>query len=79
MTRILVSMPEQLIVALDRRARQRGISRSALLRELAEGEARLGAMKGRLAAIERLAGTFPAGTDAAQMIREERDQQHRHG
>jgi metal-responsive CopG/Arc/MetJ family transcriptional regulator len=38
MAKVLISIPDELLDRLDRHVRQRGITRSGLLRELAERE-----------------------------------------
>lgn len=68
----MVSLPDELLSRLDNHARQRGTTRSGLLRELAERELRSDVTtRGRK--IRKLLSTAaPHGGDAARHVREQR-------
>ncbi|MEI4273527.1 ribbon-helix-helix protein, CopG family [Klenkia sp. LSe6-5] len=75
MPKVMVSLPEQLLLDLDREAARRGSSRSALLataarRELEQQDpAELDALLDRARAAMRSAGAFESG----DVVRAERD------
>lgn len=66
-------MPDDLLERLDRRARERGTTRSGLLQELTEREVSLEEGKQRRRIDELLAGTGSYDGQAAAHIREMRD------
>ena len=73
MAKVMVSMPDDLLERLDRRARERGTTRSGLLQELTEREVSLEEGKQRRRIDELLAGTASYDGQAAAHIREMRD------
>ncbi|MCP9488860.1 MAG: type II toxin-antitoxin system HicB family antitoxin [Solirubrobacteraceae bacterium MAG38_C4-C5] len=73
MAKVMVSMPDDLHERLDRRARERGTSRSGLLQELTEREVSLEEGKQRRRIDELLAGTGSYDGQATVHVREMRD------
>jgi metal-responsive CopG/Arc/MetJ family transcriptional regulator len=73
MAKVMISLPDDLLERIDAFARQRGTTRSGLLRELAEREmeADLEARGKRIRAL--LATARPHGGDSARLVREMRD------
>jgi metal-responsive CopG/Arc/MetJ family transcriptional regulator len=72
--KVMISFPDELLERVDELAKKRGVSRSGLLRNLAERELDYLEDEER-AEMRRLLelATRPMGGDAAQMIREDRD------
>jgi metal-responsive CopG/Arc/MetJ family transcriptional regulator len=72
MAKVMVSLPDELLERIDRRARARQESRSGFLRELAERELDSEARRER-SGIEALLGEpVRLGGDAARLIRRDR-------
>jgi metal-responsive CopG/Arc/MetJ family transcriptional regulator len=80
MTKVLISLPEDLLAAIDREADARGLSRSAFLRAAAEHELRWRNPARVMAALARgqaaAAGLGPA--DAAEEIARTRRERTEH-
>jgi metal-responsive CopG/Arc/MetJ family transcriptional regulator len=74
MAKVMISVPDDLLERIDRFAKSRGMSRSALLRELAERElaSDLAERQKRIRAL--LAHARPHGGDSAAFIRKMRDE-----
>lgn len=72
--KVMVSLPDELLKRVDALAKERGLSRSGLLKALAEREL-LSLEDEEQAEMRRLLelATKPMGGNAAQMIREDRD------
>jgi metal-responsive CopG/Arc/MetJ family transcriptional regulator len=74
MAKVMVSLPDELLGALDAEAQRRGTSRSALLQAGARRE--IGLLRRErnavLADLERLSGTWEGPIDAAALVRAER-------
>jgi metal-responsive CopG/Arc/MetJ family transcriptional regulator len=70
--KVMISLPDDLLGRLDERARRRGMTRSGLLRDLAERELRSDAAD-RRRKLHRLLATAEAhGGDSARQVREQR-------
>jgi hypothetical protein len=74
MAKVMVSIPDELLGALDAEARRRGMSRSALLQAGARHE--LGLLprerEAVLADLEKLSSAWRGPVDAAALVRAER-------
>jgi metal-responsive CopG/Arc/MetJ family transcriptional regulator len=72
--KVMISIPDDLLTRLDALARERGKTRSGLLRGLVERELRAD-VEDRREEVERLLNlaTAPMGGEAAKLIREDRD------
>ena len=68
MAKVMISMPDEMLVRLDDHARRRGTTRSGLLRDLAERE--LHDDHRRRAIRKLLAGASPHGGESARQVRE---------
>jgi metal-responsive CopG/Arc/MetJ family transcriptional regulator len=80
MAKILVTFEDRLLARIDREAARRGLSRSAYLARLAEGEldersgpGRSPASRRGLTAVDRLFAETPVTEDPTRAIRRERD------
>lgn len=73
----MISIPDDLLVALDRRARERATTRSGLLQELARREVEHDDEARRRRILELLANGPPHGGDSARWIRMDRDRDNR--
>ncbi|MGI8727031.1 MAG: hypothetical protein ACR2K6_05055 [Solirubrobacterales bacterium] len=80
MSKVLVSLEDDLLKRVDRVAGSRGMTRSAYLSELAEsglrrqgGQGTTGRAKRALKKLDRLMEAPTPGGDSTQMIRAERD------
>lgn len=77
MAKVMISMPDELLEQVDRRAKQAGTTRSGWLRELAERalendtQARAERMRAYLDSAQ------PRGGDSARWIREDRERDRR--
>ena len=77
MAKVMISMPDELLEQVDRRAKQAGTTRSGWLRELAERalendtQARAARMRAYLDTAQ------PHGGDSARWIREDRERDTR--
>jgi hypothetical protein len=72
-TKVEISLPEDLLSRIDGYAERSGETRSDFLRRLAEREIAAHNARRRKEFEELLGPPLPPGTDPAQMIREERD------
>jgi metal-responsive CopG/Arc/MetJ family transcriptional regulator len=74
MAKVMVSLPDELLGALDAEAQRRGTSRSALLQAGARHE--IGLLQRERSAVmsdlERLSSTWGGPVDAAALVRAER-------
>jgi metal-responsive CopG/Arc/MetJ family transcriptional regulator len=70
--KVMISLPDDLVVRIDEQARRRGTTRSGLLRDLAERELQRSAATRRRTIHERLAAAEPHGGDAVRHVREQR-------
>lgn len=74
MSKVMVSLPEELLAAIDAEVRRRATSRSALLADAARRELARRDPQVVLAAIERSERRFQgAGFEAADVVRADRD------
>jgi metal-responsive CopG/Arc/MetJ family transcriptional regulator len=73
MAKVMVSMPDDLLERLDRRARERGTTRSGLLQELTEREVSTEEGRQRRRIDELLAGAGSYDGRAVAHVREMRD------
>ncbi len=73
MAKVMISLPDELLERIDAHARRRGMTRSGLLRELAERELATDAAERGKRIRELLAAARPHGGDAARLVREQRD------
>jgi metal-responsive CopG/Arc/MetJ family transcriptional regulator len=71
--KVMISVPDELLMRLDAEAKRRGLSRSAFLRELVDRELRADADARREEILAILARARPHGGDSAAFIREMRD------
>jgi metal-responsive CopG/Arc/MetJ family transcriptional regulator len=71
--KVMISLPDDLLARLDERARNRGMTRSGLLRTLVERELDEDEAARRSRILEILATAAPHGSDSAAFIREIRD------
>jgi len=73
--KVMISIPDDLLMRIDSRARAAGESRSGFLRHLAEREleAESGNRHRQVEELLDLLAAEPLGGNAAQIIREERD------
>ncbi len=78
MSKVMVSMPDELLRRLDREAQKRSMSRSSLLALAAQRELARRDPSAVTAAIERSEKRFRASGrfDAADLIRKDRDRRH---
>ncbi len=74
MAKVMISVPDQLLEQIDRFAQSRGMSRSALLRQLAEREIEQDLAERRKRIQALLAHARPHGGDSAAFIRKMRDE-----
>jgi len=78
MAKVMISMPDELLDRVDERVRERGTSRSAFLRELAERELSRPDpdwLQGEVEEIRSWSGDEGAGDEsAAKWIRRQREQ-----
>jgi metal-responsive CopG/Arc/MetJ family transcriptional regulator len=72
MAKVMISLPDELLGRLDDHARQRGTTRSGLLRELAERELRADRATRRRHIRKLLSTAVPHGGNAARHVREQR-------
>jgi metal-responsive CopG/Arc/MetJ family transcriptional regulator len=70
--KVMISLPDELLGRLDERARRRGMTRSGLLRDLAERELRNDAAERRRKIHTLLAKADSHGGDSARQVREQR-------
>jgi metal-responsive CopG/Arc/MetJ family transcriptional regulator len=70
--KVMISLPDELLGRLDERARRRGMTRSGLLRDLAERELRNDAAERRRKIHTLLANADSHGGDSARQVREQR-------
>ncbi len=79
MAKVMVSLPDELLARIDREARRRGTSRSALLQEAAVRELGRPDPDALDAALARSRARFAraGGFDAAELLRAERDARDR--
>lgn len=75
MSKVMVSLPDDLLAAIDEEARNRSTSRSALLAEAARRELERRDPRELIAAVARSARRFEdAGAfDSAELVRRDRD------
>jgi hypothetical protein len=71
--KVMVSLPQELLTALDAAARVRSMSRSGLVREAIRRYLAQGPSPSRGAAIQRLRRTFRSLPTSAEIVRAERD------
>jgi oligoribonuclease (3'-5' exoribonuclease) len=76
--KVLISIPDDLLRRIDEYAQRTAETRSGFLQRLAESELAADDARRRKEFEKLLEPTLPPGTDAAQMIREERDNDHWH-
>lgn len=72
MAKVMISMPDQLLARVDEHARQRGVTRSGLLRELSERELAANGQVRRQAIRSLLNAAVAHGGNNARHIREQR-------
>ncbi len=79
MSKVLVSLDDRLLLRIDRAAKERGLTRSAYLAQLAErdlggqeGPGKAPAVRAAMRKLDRLFASVPAG-DSTAVIRAARD------
>ncbi|MBS1894562.1 MAG: type II toxin-antitoxin system HicB family antitoxin [Actinobacteria bacterium] len=73
MAKVLISIPDDLLSRIDEYAQRNAETRSGFLKRLAEGEIAADDSRRTKEFEELLGPPLPPGTDAARLIREERD------
>jgi metal-responsive CopG/Arc/MetJ family transcriptional regulator len=72
MAKVMVSLPDELLERIDRRARARHSTRSGFLRDLAERELATDAQRAQTEVETLLGDPVRLGGDAARLIRQDR-------